>query len=252
MAMNIYNDGEIEKIREAGKILVVTLERLVKEAKPGVVLSDLDGLAEKAIREAGAKPAFLGYRPQGAKIGYPSSICASINDVIVHGIPGPYRLKKGDILTIDLGVLLEGYYADSARSIAIGKVSREAKKLLAVTEKSLYKAIKEARPGKTLGDIGYAVKHCATRAGFQVIKGLTGHGIGRNLHEAPSVFNEGIQGEGLELKAGMVLAIEPMVAVSTSTMKEKKDGSFVTSDGSLSAHFEHTVAITQKGPEILT
>jgi len=250
--MNIYSSEEIKKIRQSGRILAETLGKLAKKARPGVSLKTLDEMAEELIRRAGAEPAFLGYKPYGAKNGYPSSICASVNEVVVHAVPGPYKLKNGDILTIDLGVKRDGYYADSALSLTIGKVSASAKKLLKATKQALMDAIKQARPGKTLGDIGYAVKKRVTQNGFFVVRGLTGHGIGKDLHEDPNVLNEGQRGQGMKLVSGMVIAIEPMTAIGTPRLIQKEDDSFATADGSLSAHFEHTIAITKKGPEILT
>lgn len=248
----LKNNEEIEKIRAAGKILAKVARVLLDEASEGVSLKNLDKLAKKLIEESGGKPAFLGYRPHGAKRPYPASICASVNEIVVHGIPGPYKLKSGDLLTLDLGVIYEGYHADAAWTNGIGNISPMAEKLLKTTEKALYDAITIAKPGKTLGDIGYAVSKRVKRAGFHVIQGLVGHGIGRELHEEPAVLNEGKKGAGLALEPGLAIAIEPMVAIGTNQVIQKENGEFVTADQSLSAHFEHTVIITNGDPEVVT
>lgn len=244
--------AEIEKIRKAGKILAQVAKVILKRAEEGTTLKSLDGLAKELIEKAGAQPAFLGYKPYGARRPYPCSICASINDVVVHGVPDNYRLKSGDVLKLDFGVVLDGWYADAAWTVPIGKVAPETEKLIKVTEQALFAGIKQAGAGHTLGDIGWAINSTVKSLGFKVVDGLTGHGIGRELHEDPSVFNEGKKGSGLKLKSGMVLAIEPMVSAGTNKVVQKKDDSFATADGALSAHFEHTVAITENGPEILT
>jgi len=251
--MNIYTAEEVARIRRAGRLLARTRSVLLKEARAGVKLRALDKLAEKLIKaEPDYQPAFLGYRPKGAKSAYPNSICASVNEIIVHGLPTDYALRDGDLLTIDLGVIYQGYYSDSAWTIGIGKISPIARKLLEVGPKCLAKAISEARPGKTLGDIGYAVQSTVERAGFRVANGLTGHGIGKNLHELPNVLNVGRPGEGLPLTPGMVIAIEPMITAGGPELKLMPDDGYATADGSLSVHFEHTVAITAAGPEVLT
>ncbi len=239
-------------MRIAGKILVSVAKEVVAAAKDGTRLKDLDILARDLIRKAGGEPAFLGYRPYGAKKAYPSSICASINDVIVHGIPGQYKLKSSDILKLDFGVRYEGYYADAAWTVPIGKISAEAVKLIETTRNALKLAVKQCKTGKTLGDIGFAIQDYVKKHGFKVVQGLTGHGIGKELHEDPSVYNDGQKGKGLKLEPGMVLAIEPMVSVGSPQIVQLKDDSYATVDGSLSAHFEHTVAITENGPEVLT
>ncbi len=243
---------EIDKIRKAGAILAKVAKVIIARAEEGVALKFLDQLAQELIQKAGGRPAFLGYRPYGAKKPYPCSICASVNEIIVHGIPASYKLVSGDILKLDFGVIYDGYYADAAWTVGIGNIDPEARKLINATEKSLYAGIKEAKPGNTLGDIGWAIKNCVSKFGFSVVEGLTGHGIGKELHEDPSVFNNGQKGKGMELSEGLVLAIEPMVSAGTSKTLILKDDSFATADGSLSAHFEHTVAITVRGPEILT
>ncbi|MFH0712779.1 MAG: type I methionyl aminopeptidase [Candidatus Jorgensenbacteria bacterium] len=250
--IRLKSEKDLEFLRQSGKILASVLETLKSCAKEGVKLSYLDELAEKLIKEAGGKPAFLGYKPEGVKTPYPASICASVNEVVVHGLPGSYVLKKGDVLKIDAGVNYKGYITDAAVTVAILPVSFEAGELIAATEKSLYEAINVMVPGGHLGDIGAAVEGTVKKAGFKIIKNLTGHGVGFDLHEDPSVYNFGNRGEGMELKEGMVLAIEPMVSISSSRAIQHEDDSFVTEDGSLSAHFEHTIAITKDGPEILT
>jgi len=239
-------------MRVSGKILANTISALVRASKEGVQLSTLDKLARKMITEAGATPTFLGYTPEGATRPYPAALCASVNAQIVHGIPGNYILKEGDLFSIDLGVTYKGRITDSAVTIGIGKISDEAKLLMRTTELSLEKAIKECVPGKTLGDIGYIVENTAKKANFRVIQGLTGHGVGFELHEDPSVFNYGNRGEGMKLVPGLVIAIEPMLSAGSQYAVAVRDGSYVTKDGSLSAHFEHTIAITEDGHEVLT
>lgn len=250
--MIIKTPEEIEKIRKAGKILGQVAKKVMAEISPGTSLKSLDDLTRGLIKKAGAKPAFLGYRPYGAKRPYPCSICASVNEVIVHGIPTDYKLREGDIVKVDFGVINEGWYADAAWTIGVGKISLEAEKLIKTTQEALVSGIKKAKSGNTLGDIGWAINTTVKNKGFKVVEGLTGHGVGEELHEDPSVYNEGKKGSGITLKPGMVLAIEPMVSSGTSKIVQLGDESFATEDGSLSAHFEHTVAITDRGPEILT
>jgi len=212
----------------------------------------LDDLAYQLIKKAGAEPAFLGYKPSGAKHPYSATICASINDIIVHGFPTDYKLKNGDILKLDFGVKYEGFYSDAAVTIGIGAISKEAENLIKAAENALNEAIKIIKIGNTLGDIGFAISQTAKKYGVKAIKELTGHGVGLKLHEDPTIYNYGEKGKGIKLKPGMVLAVEPMFAISTDKIIQKKDESWATADGSLSAHFEHTVAITEKGVEILT
>lgn len=250
--MNLKSPQEIEAMAASGKILAEVMEEILKGVRAGIALHELDKLTENLIRKAGAKPAFLNYKPEGAKEPYQASICASINDVIVHGFPTKYKLKSGDVFKLDFGVLYKGFYTDAAVTILIGDVSAIAKRLVEATREALYKAIKKCVPGNTLGDIGYEIESMAKINGFKVVRGLTGHGIGRKLHEKPSIHNYGEKGEGLKLQSGMVLALEPMLAVGTDRIIQKKDESWATADGSPSAHFEHTVAITGKGPRILT
>ncbi len=252
MAIRYYQPEEIAKIREAGRILARTAKEVLAAAREGIILRQLDELARELIEKAGAKPAFLGYRPEGAKKPYPAAICTSVNEIIVHGIPTDYKLKSGDLLKLDFGVIVDGYYADAAWSVGIGPIAPEASRLMDTAKKALYEAIKEARPGKTLGDIGFAIQSIVKAAGFYVIKGLTGHGVGRLLHEDPSVYNFGEKGKGMRLAPGLVLAIEPMIALGTENIVQQSDDGYATADGSLSAHFEHTVAITHNGPEIVT
>lgn len=243
---------EIEKIAASGKILAKVFDRILKEVKVGTRLEDLDKLARRLIEEFGAQPAFLGYKPDGASVPYPATICASVNDIIVHGLPFNYRLKSGDLLKLDFGVFYEGFYSDAAKTISVGKASETAKRLIKTTYLALEQAIKQAKPGNHLGDIGWTISRCVKKAGFNVAEGLTGHGIGSKLHEEPTIYNFGRKGEGIELKSGMVLAIEPMVCAGSGKIVKRKDNSYVTADGSLSAHFEHTVAITGSGNKILT
>ncbi len=253
----LYSSSEIKKIALAGKILAKILETLEKEAKVGTKLNDLDKLAYQLTKKYKAQPAFLGYQPDGAHQPYGASICTSVNDVIVHGLPSDYKLQNGDVLKIDFGIesfdkLRTSYFADAAITVGIGKISKEAKHLIEITESTLKKAVKMAKPGKTLGDIGWIIKKTAEDNGLKVIKDLTGHGIGKELHEDPVIYNFGRKGEGIRLEPGMVLAIEPMLAIGTEKIFQRPDESWATDDGSLSAHFEHTIAITEKGSKVLT
>jgi methionyl aminopeptidase len=247
-----YSPSEIQGIALSGKILSGVLKVLKKEAKEGVSLRDLDALAYRLIKEKGAEPAFLGYRPDLESLPFGASICASVNSVIVHGFPSDYVLKSGDVLKIDAGVKLAGFYSDSAVTVAIGEVSKEARLLIRATEEALGKAIKELKPGKTLGDVGFAIESVAKKNKLSVIRELTGHGVGLDLHEDPTVYNFGEKNTGLKLREGMVLAIEPMLSLGSSGVVRLSDESWATDDGSLSAHFEHTIAVTAKGPKILT
>lgn len=252
----IKTPAEIEIMAEGGRKLAKVISALSNEVKSGVTTNFLDKLSFKLIQEAGAVPAFLGYKPQGAKKPYPKTLCASVNDTVVHGIPSDYIIKDGDLVKIDLGLKWRGLYVDSAVTVGVGRISSLAKNLMAVTKKSLDLAIQNALVGRTLGDIGYAISGCVRKNKFSVVHSLTGHGIGSHLHEDPSVFNVGEPHKGLELMEGMVLAIEPMVSssdlASGCPVRELPDGSFATRDGSLSAHFEHTVTITGGRPIILT
>lgn len=248
----IKNKEEIAKIRQAGKILAQVAKMVLGQAKAGVKLSMLDRTAKELIMKSGGQPAFLGYKPYGAERPYPCSICTSVNDVVVHGVPGSYSLKDGDILKLDFGVIYDGWYADAAWTVGIGEVSPRAEKMIKITQQALFDGIKQARAGNRLGDIGWAISKTVNKYGFAVVDGLTGHGVGQELHEDPSVFNEGKKGSGLLLKPGMVLAIEPMVSAGAPGIVQNNDDSYSIADGSLSAHFEHTIAITDSDPEILT
>jgi methionyl aminopeptidase len=238
---------EIDQMAAAGRVVARCHEILRSKARPGVTTADLDAAAERFIRSQGGEPAFKGYR------GFPGSICASPNSMVVHGIPGSYALKRGDIITIDIGVILDGWVADAAVTHPIGNVTPVATRLLATTRASLFDAVEQARPGNRLGDVSHAVQTRVEADGFAVIRSLVGHGIGRDMHEDPQIPNFGERGTGPELEEGMVLAIEPMVNVGTPHVRMGSDNWAVYSqDGSLAAHFEHTVAITADGPRILT
>ena len=245
--INLKTTHEIELMARAGHLLAEVLEELRQAIKPGLQTIELDRLAEKRIRAGGARPGFLGYH------GFPNSICVSVNDEAVHGIPGKRRLHPGDIVSLDLGLVLEGFWADVGCTVPVGKVSPQAERLIKVTEEALYVGIEQAQPGGRLGDISAAVQRHAEQAGFSVIKQFVGHGIGRQMHEDPQVPNFGVPGTGPELRPGMTLAIEPMVNAGSEDVYIKPDGWTVcTVDGSLSAYFEHTVAVTKNGPLILT
>jgi len=238
---------EIEKMAAAGAILVRTLELLEKKIRPGVTTADLDAAAERYIRSQGATPAFKGYR------GFPGSICASPNSMVVHGIPGAYELSRGDIVSIDVGVVHDGWVADAARTFAVGAVSPVARKLLRTTEEALMAAVAQCRAGNHLGDVSHAVQAHVEAAGFSVIRSLVGHGIGRDMHEEPQIPNYGQAGRGPLLEPGMVLAVEPMVNAGRHAVRVGDDHwAIYSEDGSLAAHFEFTVAITEAGPRILT
>jgi methionyl aminopeptidase len=238
---------EIDRMAAAGAILVRTMNLLAGKVRPGVSTRDLDQAAEKYIRSQGAVPAFKGYR------GFPGSICASPNSMIVHGIPGPYRLARGDILSLDIGVVRDGWVADAARTFAVGPITPIARKLLTVTEESLFLAVEQCRPGNRLGDVSHAVQAHVEAAGLSIVRTLVGHGIGRSMHEEPQIPNYGTPGTGLLLEEGMVLAVEPMVTVGRHAVRVGADNwAIYSQDGSLAAHFEFTVAITAQGPRILT
>lgn len=252
MKISLKTEKEIAVIAAGGKILAETLKEVSKNAKIGVKLKDLDKLAFNFIKKNNGEPAFLGYRPESLQRPYNASICASVNDVIVHGFPTDYILKEGDVLKIDIGVKYQGFYSDAAITIGIGRISKNAESLIMATKTALEAAIDMAKPGNTLGDIGWIIDSTAKKYKFKAVKGLTGHGIGRNLHEDPSIYNFGEKGSGIRLEAGMVLAIEPMFAIDTDKVIQQSDESWATSNGELSAHFEHTVAITDNGCRILT
>lgn len=248
----IKTENQIEKIRQSGKILNSVLRELKNVAKPGLTLLELDKLAFNLIKEKGGKPAFLGYKPYGAIKKFPYTLCASVNDTIVHGLPSSYKLVSGDVLKLDLGVDWQGGITDAAVTVPIGKVPKVALSLIKATKDALIEAIKVVKDGHTLGDIGHAVQRTVERNDFKIIEGLTGHGVGNAVHEDPAIYNYGQPGKGLHLRAGMVIAIEPMTSLSTERAVQLQDDSFVTADGSLSAHFEHTILVTLKGAEVLT
>ncbi len=239
--------GEIAKIAAAGAILADCIDALAETAAPGMTTAELDRLAERFIREHRGVPTFLGYR------GFPASICASPNDMVVHGIPGKYRVAEGDLLSLDVGVTLDGYVADSAVTLPMGAVEAEAQRLLDVTAESLEAGLAECREGRRLGDISHAVQEVVEAAGFSVVRSLVGHGVGKEMHEDPQIPNYGDPGRGPRLEEGMVFAIEPMVDAGAYDVVVADDGWAIhTADGSLSAHFEHTVAVGKKGPRVLT
>jgi methionyl aminopeptidase len=245
--VTIKSSREIETMRRSGKITAKVLGDLMRAAKPGMTTKDLDDLAERGIRSLGGVPTFMGYH------GYPSSICASVNDEVVHGIPGGYVLKDGDLLSIDIGTTLGGYVSDSAVTVPIGQIAPNAERLLRVTQECLMLAIAQMRKGNRLGDIGHAVQSHAESHGYGVVRELVGHGIGTKMHEEPQVPNYGRAGSGMELRSGLVLAIEPMITEGGHQVETLDDGwTVVTADGKLAAHFEHTIALTEDGPKILT
>ena len=243
----LKSPAEIEKMRAAGRIVAETLALLESRIKPGVTTIELDRLAERECRRQGGQPAFKGYG------GFPYAICASPNDRIVHGFPNNKPLQEGDILSIDFGVLYKGFYGDSAMTFAIGELDEETQRLVQATRESLARAIEKSVPDGRLSDVSYAVQSFVEPLGFSVVREFVGHGIGRSLHEAPQIPNYGPAGQGPRLKPGMTLAIEPMINAGLPGVKILEDGwTAVTQDGRRSAHFEHTVAITENGPEILT
>jgi methionyl aminopeptidase len=238
---------QLEAMAAAGEIQARCLKMLEAKVRPGVTTKELDETAERFIRSQGAVPSFKGYR------GFPGSICTSPNSMVVHGIPGPYELQRGDIISLDVGVTYEGWVADAAITVPVGKVSEEARELLKTTRAALFEGIAQARPGARLSDIGHAVQGRVEHEGFSVIRSLVGHGIGRDMHEDPQIPNFGEPGKGPELEEGMVLAIEPMVNAGGPDIRMGSDGWAVYSeDDSLAAHFEFTVAVTADGPRVLT
>jgi methionyl aminopeptidase len=247
MAIIKKSPEEIEKMAAAGAVLVKTMNLLQGKIRPGATTLELDEAAEKFIRSQGCVPAFKGYN------GFPGSICASPNSMVVHGIPGKYKLERGDIISIDIGVIKDGWVADAARTFAVGPISATASKLLAVTEESLFLAVPQCKVGNHLGDVSHTIQEYVEANGFSVIRTLVGHGIGRSMHEDPQVPNFGRAGSGVALEAGMVLAIEPMVNVGKHQVRMADDHwSIFSQDGSLAAHFEFTIAITEDGPRVLT
>jgi len=239
---------EIEKIRQACLVVADVLDNIRDQVQPGVSTQALDEFAERRILAAGAKPAFKGYR------GYPKTLCTSVNHEVIHGIPSKdVVLKQGDIVSIDVGAIVDGFYGDAAITLPVGIITPEAERLIKVTEESLYRGINQAKAGNRLYDISHAVQHHVEAHGYSVVREFVGHGIGRSLHEDPQIPNFGPQGQGPRLKPGMVLAVEPMVNRGASATVVKEDGwTAVTADGSLSAHFEHTIAVMPDGPWVLT
>ena len=243
----IKSDKEIELMREAGEIVAYVLQELEKKVQPGVAGRELNKYAEKLILEKGAAPIFKGHQ------GFPAAICVSVNEVIVHGIPTERELKEGDIVSLDVGVKYKGYCGDAAITLPVGKISREAKRLLEITRKALFRAIKQAKVGNHLSDISWAVQSFVEKQGFSVIRKFVGHGIGKEIHEDPRIPNFGKPHQGAILEKGMVFCIEPMISAGNYEIKISSDGwTATTKDGSLSAHFEHMIAIRDGGAEILT
>jgi methionyl aminopeptidase len=239
--------AEIERMARAGDILVRTMDLVAGKVRPGITTGDLDRAAEAFIRSQGATPAFKGYR------GFPGSICASPNDMVVHGIPGRFKLSRGDILSVDIGVIRDGWVADAARTFAVGEVSPVVARLLDVTRESLFAAVEQCRVGHRLGDVGHAIQQHVEGAGFSIVRSLVGHGIGRDMHEEPQIPNHGRPGKGVPLEEGMVLAVEPMTTAGRHMVRMGDDGwAIYAQDGSLAAHFEFTIAVTAAGPRILT
>jgi methionyl aminopeptidase len=240
-------DAEIERMARAGRVVVDALALIGEHVRPGTTTAELDALADEFIRSQGGVPTFKGYR------GYPASICTSPNDMIVHGIPGPYTLREEDILSVDVGVTLDGYVGDSAYTFAVGQIDPGAERLLEVGQEALGAGIEHCQPGGRLSDISHAIQRVTEENGFSVVRALVGHGVGRSMHEDPQLPNFGPPGRGPELAPGMVFAIEPMInAGGPDITVEDDQWSIRTADGSLSAHFEHTVAVTEDGPRILT
>ena len=238
---------EIDRMRRAGRLVGHTLSRVVEAVRPGVTLLELDALAERVIRDGGGIPSFLGYH------GFPATLCLSPNDWIVHGIPNGYVLQEGDILSVDCGAIVEGWHGDAAVTVPVGQIDDAARRLIETTERAMWAGIARVRAGNRLSDIGHAVERVAAAPGYGVVREYVGHGIGTRMHEEPQVPNYGRPGRGLRLEVGLALAIEPMVNEGGPSSRVLDDGwTVVTSDGSRSAHFEHTVAITPQGPEVLT
>jgi len=242
--------NEIALMREAGRVNALALNAVREAIRPGVTTAELDAIADEVIRKHGGKPVFKGYP---GPYPYPATLCTSINDELVHGIPGKRKLKEGDIISVDCGTLLDGFIGDSAFTAGVGEISPEAERLLRVTEESLYNGIEKMRPDQRSGDVSFAIQSHVESSGMYVTREYTGHGVGRQMHEGPQVPNYGIPGRGLQLRPGMTIALEPMVLVGTARTRVLPDRWTVASaDGSLTAHFEHSVAVTENGPVILT
>lgn len=251
-AIVLKTDEDIQRMRRSGQAASKVLQDISERIKPGMTTQDLDDIAHDAIAQHGGTPSFLGYQLPGHPP-YPAAICSSVNDMVIHGVPGPVELKEGDIVGVDVGAYVDGYHGDNAFTFAVGEITPNAQKLLKVTREALYKGIEQANPGNYLGDVSSAIQTHAESNGFSVVRALVGHGIGQRMHEPPQVPNFGRSGQEPQLKAGMVIAIEPMINEGTWEIVLLEDGwSMVTADHGLSAHFEHTVAILSDGPELLT
>jgi len=245
--ITIKSPEEIKIIAEGGKILAKIIKDLEKKVRPGITTKELNRVAETLILKSGGKPSFKGYE------GYPASLCTSVNEEIVHAIPSQRKLKEGDILSLDLGMLYKGFHTDMAVTLSVGKISPENQRLIRITKKALKRGIKKVRPGNTFGDIGNTIQRYVESQGFNVVRELCGHGIGREIHEEPQILNYGKRHTGPKIKEGMVICLEPMVTVGGWEIRKSKDGyGYKTADGSLSCHFEHTIAVTQNGAKILT
>lgn len=246
--------SELETMYEGGRITAACLAMLTENAREGVTTGELDKMAEEFIRERGGTPEFKGYPGSSGAPDFPGSICASPNAMIVHGVPGPHRLESGDILSIDVGVRYKGFVTDSATTVAVGEISRDTQGLLDVTQQCLAAATDRMRPGNRLGDVGHAIQSTAEERGYGVVRDLVSHGVGRDMHEDPQIPNYGQAGTGVRLKPGMVFAIEPMITLGDYeiSLDEQDKWSIYTADNSLSAHFEHTIAVTESGPWVLT
>lgn len=253
--ITIKTPEEIKIMAEGGKVLAGIMEKLQKEVRPGITTKELDGLAEGLILGAGAKPSFKGYQGSRGELAepFPATLCTSVNDEIVHVVPSDRQLKEGDIISLDLGLVWQGFHLDMAVTLAVEQISYEARRLIWVTKKALKLGIKKVKPGNTVGDIGNTIQRYVESQGYNVARDLTGHGIGRELHEEPLIPNFGKRKSGLKLVEGMVICLEPMVMIGDYKLAKCKDGfGFRTADGSLSAHFEHTIAVTRAGANVLT
>ena len=251
--IHLKNKQDIIILQEGGKRLAKVMKVLRRETKPGVSAAFLDELAYTMIKKYGGYPSFLNYQPDFSNRPFPNSLCVSLNDVIVHGIPRKdIILKPGDLVSLDLGMEYQGLFTDMAITVGLGRMKPEEKRLIEVTRKALDLAIKTARPGKTLGDIGYAIENCATKNGFVVIRDLVGHGVGYAVHEDPPIFNYGEKAKGIKIETGLVIAIEPMITSGNGSIKEMSDNSFTTLNGKKACHFEHTIAILKNKTIIIT
>ncbi len=252
MAVRLKSEEEIKTLREGGKILSKIMKELVRKVRPGVLTKELDWLAENLIKKAGGHPAFKNYVPDYASRPFPATLCTSINNVIVHGLPDNKPLREGDIISLDLGLEYKNLFTDMAVTVGVGKISSEAKKIIKVTKRALELAIEASQVGATLGDVGFAIQQYVRSRGFKEVPILTGHGVGYQPHEDPDVLNYGEPHRGMKLHEGLVIAIEPIISAGSGEAVEQMDASFVTREKCLSAHFEHTIAVTAEGPLILT